>query len=466
MKTFSKPVYSIVLILGMLFVTSAFAQPETQKTFLTLRDCINIALEKNTNLITSRNSLEAAKMDKLGSYQGILPRIDISAGKGKLEIGASEYLSNEPVGIDPETGNVIYEQRTRNIAKQFRESSSASLSASQTIFDGGLWWNQIRKARVDEQSAQHQLESEIDNTIVSVEQAYFDLLKQMKLLEVYQMAVTRSENQLDRTQKMYELGAKARLDVYQAQVNLGNDRINLLQQENVVKEARKSLNLQMGRDPLTPLEVKADIELIKSLPEVEELVQTAIENQPLLKKGQEDILSRRLSVSMAKGVNYPRVSIYFNYDRFHENARKVFSEFNQNYQSRYGINVSMNLFNGFSDYINIQKSQINERNAVEAHENYKRQLKAYIHKNYVDYNSLLDIIEINKQNLEAAKEEVRLAEERYQIGAGTSIEVREAQVNLTRAEEVLIAAQFNARLILAQLDYQLGLTYKKLFAAE
>jgi len=57
---------------------------------------------------------------------------------------------------------------------------------------------------------------------------------------------------------------------------------------------------------------------------------------------------------------------------------------------------------------------------------------------------------------------VRLEEERYLVGAGTSLEVREAQVNLTRAEETLIAAQFTARLILAQLDKQLGLTYKKL----
>ena len=75
--------------------------------------------------------------------------------------------------------------------------------------------------------------------------------------------------------------------------------------------------------------------------------------------------------------------------------------------------------------------------------------------------NILDIILINEENLEAAKEEMRLEEERYLVGAGTALEVREAQVNLTRAEEILIAAQFSGRLIQAHLDTQLGLIHKK-----
>ncbi|MBN1406783.1 MAG: TolC family protein, partial [Calditrichaceae bacterium] len=109
----------------------------------------------------------------------------------------------------------------------------------------------------------------------------------------------------------------------------------------------------------------------------------------------------------------------------------------------------------------VQKAKIAEKTAKENFEEYKRNLASEIEQYYANYKSYLDIIEINKQNLEAANEEVRLAEERYQIGAGTALEVREAQVNLTRAEEILIAAQFNARIVLAQLDNGLGLTYKK-----
>jgi outer membrane protein TolC len=124
--------------------------------------------------------------------------------------------------------------------------------------------------------------------------------------------------------------------------------------------------------------------------------------------------------------------------------------------------VSFNLFNGFSDYADIQKAEIGRKMAMEAVENYKRTLKSEIHKTYMNYKSTLEMIKINKENLEAAKEELRLAEERYQIGAGTALDVRDSQVNLTRAEETLVSIEYQAQLLLAELDNQMGLTYAKI----
>ncbi len=434
----------------------------TQTAVLSLEDCIRIALENNSQLKNTELAFDAAKQDVLSSYQGILPSITTSAGRGKVVTGPSEYLSNEPVGIDPETGNVIYEQRTRKIERSTRESSSASINLNQTIFDGGIWWNQIRKAKTDKKASKYDLIAQRNNTINQIQQAFFELGKQIKLLEVDSLAVARSQAQLERAEQMYELGATAQLDVFRARVNLGNDRISKLQQKNTVTQARKNLNVTMGRDPLAQLVVEvSEVQLKDDLPSVEELVDQAIAQQPMVRKNKSNIKSRKLSVDMAKGLNYPKISAYVNYDRFHEDAIKVFSDFDQNYQTRYGINLSFNLFNGFNDYVQIQKAQINYRTARENYEQYKRELKSNIHQSYEDYKSYLDIIEINRVNLEAAREELRLAEERYQIGAGTALEVREAQVNLTRAEQTLIAAEYNARLILAQLDNYLGLSYKK-----
>jgi len=461
MSRFIKAASYLFIIFLMASASDALAQ-KAPKVVLSLRQCIDIALEKNTALKNSSYAEKAAEMDKLSSYRGILPTMSVSAGRGKVETGPSEYLSNEPVAIDEETGNVIYEQRTRLIPKSTRKSTTAGLNVSQMIFDGGIWWNQIRKAKVDLHSAEYSYFSERDNTVLQVQQAYFDVIKQIKMLEVYDVAVQRSKAQLDRSQNMYELGAIARLDVYRAKVNLGNDRINYLNQKNTVAQSKKNLNLAMGRDPFIPIGVEIETELENSLPPIDEMVQTALNNQPMVQKNELDIRSRELSLDMAKGMSFPKISAYINYNRFHENATKVFSEFDKNYQTQYGINLSFNIFNGFSDYTNVQKAEISYKSAVENFENYKRKLKSGIHQYYETYKSTLDIIQINRENLTAAKEELRLAEERYQVGAVTSLDVRDSQVNLTRAEETLIATQFAARLILAQLDYQLGLTYKKL----
>ena len=449
----------IFTVLITLLAGSLYAQK------LTLQECVAIALENNINVTISKNNVDVAAYDEIGSYKGVLPTLSVSVGRGERVDGESEFLSTEPVGFDS-LGNVIYAQKVRKNPKVSRSSSSASVTFNQTLLDGGIWWNQIRKSKTDLEINRAQYQSDRMYLIRDVQEAYLNLLKQQKLYDVYQAAVERSEEQLNRTQKMYELGSKARLDVYQAKVNLGNDRINLLTQKNTVEDARRNLNILMGRNPSEPLEVAAVDEVIESLPDTETLIQTSTENQPLLKKNTLEINARELSTTMAWGTLWPRLSIYWNYNRFHEDFEKIYTNLDQNYSSSYGISLSWNLFNGFNDYVNIQKAKINEKNARENLLAYKRQLEANIRQLYENYRSYVEIIDINRENLAAATEELRLAQERYQVGSGTSLDVREAQVKLTRAEETLISAQYNAMITMAKLDAELGVIEKRVLAKQ
>ena len=82
---------------------------------------------------------------------------------------------------------------------------------------------------------------------------------------------------------------------------------------------------------------------------------------------------------------------------------------------------------------------------------YKRNVRAIVIRLFDIYTNLNEIIEINEENLEAAKEEYRLATERYNLGSGTSLDVREAQVNLTDAERILVAAEYDLLITYAEL---------------
>ncbi|MCG6958555.1 TolC family protein, partial [bacterium BMS3Abin03] len=306
------------------------------------------------------------------------------------------------------------------------------------------------------------LQSSVDNTILSVQSLYYDLLKQIKLYEANKVAVERSEGQLNRTQKMFDLGAAAKLDVYQAKVNLGNDRITLLSQKNIVADARRNLNLALGREPGEPIEIKPVDETTEGIRPLNELLDEALTNQPLIKQGEAEIESSELGVSLAKANYYPSLSAYFQYSRRNQDLERIYTDLNFEYVWAVGISLNWNVFNGFNDFVNVQKSKLRASNTREAQALYLRQLKSSVKAKYDNYVSYQEIVKINEENLEAAKEELRLAEERYQIGAGTSLEVREAQVKLTRAEQTLIAARYNALIILAQLDTELGITQNKL----
>lgn len=428
----------------------------SQEPPLTLEQCIQIALENNATILTNQNLNRSADSDVTQSYSGVLPNASVSARVSRFEVGPVEDIIDFPVGFDSTTGLPKYESR-KYIQEGFtRNSNSLSLNVFQNIFDGGEWWQAISYAKSQKRASDLNLQSVIENTVFTVQERFFDLLKQQKLLEVNELAVKRSQDQLEKTEKMYELGAVAKVDVFRSRVNLGNDRTQLLLQRNAVITAKNSLNLALGRSPENAVNIKPEFYLQSAIDNPEELVKTALTNNPALLEAEEQINSSDINVSRSYAVLYPNLSAFFNYQRQNEDINLVYSKYDQNWNISYGLTMSVNLFNGFRDMVNIQKSKLTERNSMVNYEQTKRELSATVMQLVDNYNSYLEIIEINKENLEAAKEEFRLAEERYRIGSGTQLEVREAQVNLTRAEQTLVAAQYNARITQSQLEQSLG----------
>ena len=255
---------------------------------------------------------------------------------------------------------------------------------------------------------------------------------------------------------MYEIGSVAQVDVYRARVNLGQDQISYLQQKNTVDQAVQMLNLAMGRDPLTDVDIDSTISVKPQELNLDDLLQNAFVNQPELKSMELNVRSQELSVAMAKSPFLPNVSFGFNYNRDNELFKQIYTDFNKNWTISYGIRISYNLFNGFSDMVNYQTSRIQLKNSKISFEDYKRNLTSNIKVLQNNYNAILEIVEIDKKNLEAAREEYRLANERYRLGSGTSLELREAQVNLTQAEQILVSAEYNTIINYLELQEAIG----------
>jgi len=433
----------VLLIIFEVGVVSGFSQTDDKP--LTLEDCIRIALENNSNLRIADSRYQIARKDRLGSYRNILPTVDIFYSSSKFERGPSFYIGSEFVGPNPLT-NRITTGRTFN----------ASLSISQTLFDGGFWWNNIRKAKVDEKAMKFGLLSQKQATIVQVEQSYFTLLRELKLLEVYKQAVERSRKQLERAESMYQIGTVSQVDVFRARVNLGNDRIQYLNQKNVVEKARQDLNLAMGRDPQTPLTIVTQFEFQKELTNLDDYIQKAISQNPALKQVEEQYRSAKMQVKLAKSTFMPRIRFFYNYSRRVPEFAALYKDFEREYTWSLGLSATWNLFNGFADLVNVQKAKINERILSEQVVDYRRNLKSTIKSLYDNILAYDEIIKINEENLESAREEYRLAQERYRVGSGTALELREAQVNLTRAEQILVSAEYNAYITYVRLKEAVG----------
>ena len=272
-----------------LFICICFGGSQLAAQPLSLKDCIRIAMENNINIETNRNLAEMASNDYLASYSRILPAINTSFSASKTTLGPSESISRVPV--TDSTGNVTYQVITTLSGKQTFDSHRFNLSVNQNIFDGGRWWNGIRRSKADKNAAYFNQDAQIAQTVTAVAQNYINLLKQEKLLEVNQLAVQRSQDNLDRSEKMFEIGSVAKIDVFRARVNLGQDKITFINQRNFVEQARRTMNISLGRDPNTPLEIAQNINFNYNLSSMEELMNLAFQNHPELKRQQMAIRS-------------------------------------------------------------------------------------------------------------------------------------------------------------------------------
>ena len=104
----------------------------------------------------------------------------------------------------------------------------------------------------------------------------------------------------------------------------------------------------------------------------------------------------------------------------------------------------------------MQNSKIQLRNVELVYEDFRRNLESDVTVLWQRYADLNEIVEINRDNLEAAGEEYRLANERYRLGSGTSLDLREAQVNLTEAERILVVAEYDLIITYAQIQETVG----------
>ena len=74
----------------------------------------------------------------------------------------------------------------------------------------------------------------------------------------------------------------------------------------------------------------------------------------------------------------------------------------------------------------------------------------------MDLNAAKEIIKAREEEVASAQEDLKLAEERYRVGAGTALELIDAQVNYTSAQSNHVQALYDYKLALAQIDKAIG----------
>lgn len=445
---------SLLALCSVVMFSSVFAQSNRP---LTLEECVALALRENSTLRNAERRKQIAGTNVIAARSALMPRTDVSLNSGKFQQGDRTLLGDVPVGIDPNTGQAIYERRTITQPGYTSNSNSASVSVNQLLFDFGASLGRIKQANAAEDASEKTYESTRQGTILIVNQRYLGYLKELQLLKVYEEAAKTSEEQLKRTESMFEIGSVAQGDVFRARTTNGNDRINLITQQNQVKNSRGLLNVAMGR----PTDVELNIVDLDEVPaireyQLDEVLQIATDKNPELQSYRYEMKRASFGKHVARTAFLPSFSVRASYQRSHNEFNRVYSDFGKNWFGSIGIGMSLNLFNGFADQADLERESLNYRIAEEEHVNRLRNLRLEAEQALLSLQAWKEVTAINSENLLSAQEDLRLAQERYRVGAGTLLDIITAQANLTRARSTFIRAKYDSMIAYAYLQSVMG----------
>ena len=412
---------------------------------MTLDQLIQIALDNQPRLRSAQAALEGAGA-RVGIEQaGYFPRIDTT-------LGYNRATANVAGGTNPATGNVS----ARRVSDVSVNRQDFTARFSQNVFDSFRREWRIQAARQNLNAAEFDLSTTRQDVVLNVQSAYYNYLLARRLVDVNQEAVRRNIQNLERARGFFEVGTRPKIDVTRAQVDLANAELALVRARNGVAVAFAALNNAIGVPEHPPYRVPEVLEIPPQTVKPEELTATleesvriALDNRTEIRALRARIRSAEASLTLARRNFLPSLSADANW-----NYRGQELPYAPNWTV--GSTVTVPVVNPplFSQ---VDEAAANLASAQASEEITAQNVALEVQQSFVDLVSARERIRTSEVLRTQARENLALAEGRYQVGVGPLIDVTDAELALTQAESENIQAIVDFKLSEARLRKAMGL---------
>ncbi len=425
MRLFNKK-YWLGLIMGMFFTHSAFSQTD----LLTVQEAIKYAIENNYGILMTKNDIEIGGINNNWANAGAIPVISATANKA---VG----LSN----LDQKLNNGTVTQKKGSTTQNL----NAGVAVNWRVFDGFKMFATKQKLEELEKRGEYVFRKNLNETVYNVVTSYYRIVTLNEQSEASEEQISLYRDRFNLAQRKYEIGTGAKFEVLEAEVDLNAQRSNLLSLQNEIALAKSSLNNLMGRIPQISFKV-IDTIIVQSLPSIAE-VNSKIELQNpdvMLANSDLAILMQEKREINAKRLPTVNINGFYNFAKSRNSAG--FTLFNQSYGPSGSIGVSVPIFNGGLVKKQLQIADIDIRNQELFINETKNDIATSLNNVYINYNNSLKAIELEKENLILATENIKIAMERYRVLNITSVELRQIQISYNAVKNRLYNALLQGKI--------------------
>lgn len=421
--------YRLVLAI-LCFVSYSSAQ-----SLLTQEEAVKLALENNYNIKISNNAVEVSENNTNILNSGFLPTLTGNAGATyNLDNNESEFSD----------GRIT----TLNGAESSRYN--ASLSLNYTIFDGlGRRYN-YKSLKEQYQLSELQARETIENTVIQLFAVYYNVAQLTENISALEETLKISKDRLVRAQYQFDYGQNTKLGVLNAEVDIVNDSINVINTIQQLKNGKRDLNVVLGNVLKDDFNVETEVDFALQF-QKDSLFEKAKTRNTALLQTEKNIAISQLSIKSGKSAYLPTVGLVGSYGwNKNNNNAASFLAGSINTGLSAGLNLSWNIFDGGSTITRVRNAKINLETQELQKENILISITRDFNNVWDDYKNKLAIYSLQEDNISTAQNNFSRTQEKFKIGQVNSIEFRQAQLNLLNAEVSRNQAKFSAKL--AELD--------------
>lgn len=397
---------------------------------LTPEDAINKTLNNNFGIKIARQNIGIATNNASKTAVGYNPTVNATAGTS-ANIGSS----TQRFGNGNE--NVV------NNAVSF--AGNANVSGTYTIYDQtrATTLEQLREVL---NLSNLQLRQTIELNVLQLIARYYEVARLTASIGVLEQTLEVSNRRLERVQYQYEYGQGLRLDILNAEVDVQRDSINLINTQQLLSNAKRDLNVIMGIAIDSPVDVDTTV---LYQPITLENLQLRMEQQNvdlMLLDKNADIT--RYDLEIIESEKKPRLAATGSYSyNQQKNPAGAFITSSNNRGLNLGLNLSWNLFDGGLRNLRRQNTEINLQTLQLQKDQLLQELDRDLMNTWETYQNALYILAAEEKNLNTSQLNFQRTEEQFNLGQSTSVEFRQAQLNLLNAATNYNNAKYDAKVI-------------------
>lgn len=434
-----KSLYRLPLFFAMFLPLAAAGQKSW-----TLQECIRYAWENNIQLKQQEIASEQNKNNVLEAKMEFLPTVNSSVSHS-MNWGRSVNMNDLQI-----------------IRNQLSQSTSVSLSASLTLFNGFAKQNNVASKKLLYEISELDAEKIKNNISLQISKAYLQILLSKEILRVSEENYKSIFEQVERTRKLVSAGNMAMGSQLEMEAQLASGRVQVVDAQSQLKTNLLTLRQLLTLPENEVFEIATpDIEgKIKSYmgENVNDLYNRSL-NLPQIKSAKIAEENYALQLKIAKAQMIPSVRMSASYGSYFADSRSesFFNQIKDNRNPSLGFSLSIPIFNALNAKTSVKNSRLALKSASLNVIDWQQQIYKEVEQANNDALSYFEKLLASEQNVKSMEESFRYVKEKFNIGALNATDYTVSSTNLLKAKSEYLQAKYQFVFQLKVLDFYKGI---------